>query len=224
MIQIRHSIFETNSSSTHALVYRASSRTAVVREPDKNYNVNLYGFYGDDEKNGILAVWFGTYNWDGDPCKHFRTKLAYLLTQAVSGWNFTYNDRVTDTEIKIKTQKDWDNVIENYVMKQPEIVRILDFIKEKCPNIKGFKFYWYNPQDDWELEHLYRDYKEEHNIKNKLKVPKFGDKFFEEHYDYAIGFGEVDHQSWGYLSGIEDLDTYLFDDNMWVIITNDNTY
>ena len=233
MIQIRKGVFETNSSSSHSLVYRADSRTGKNKKSDKNYNINLYDFYGDDPENGILAVSFGCYNWNGDPCTHFRTKLAYLLTQTVRGSGFEYwgNELGYDNAIKIKNQEDWDNVIENYVMKDPEILRILDFIKSKCPQIKGFKFYWYDTTDLWDLEHDYRYYKERHNIKNDLKIPPMSDSFFQNYShdifekngcDYLIGFGGADHQSYGYLSGIKDLDTYLFDNNMWVIITNDN--
>lgn len=235
MIKIRQNIFETNSSSSHSLVYKVNSCTGELAESKLNHDIQLYDFYKDDPKNGILAIHFGDYGWVGDPCDDFRSKLSYLMTQTVHGFGMTYYGNQYDesgkkiegaNEIKILTQDQWDDVIDNYVLKDPNVIRILDFIKEKCPNIKGFKFYWYNTEHDWDLE---EDYKRYYDLDYNAKIDyKLTDKFFHDYMSeyggekYLIGFGGVDHQSAGLVYGIDYLDKYLFDNNFKVIITNDN--
>lgn len=225
MINIRKNVFETNSSSSHSLVYTINEvgSDLKINTPDIDYNVDLYNFYGDNPQKGILGICFGSYGWDGDPCSNFRTKLSYLLTQICHGYGFTYYaDK--NTEIKIKSQKDWDKVIDNYVMKDSNVLKVLDFIKEKCPNIKEFKFYWYNPEQTHRIEYDYEWYKREKCIENNFKIPNINSKFFKEYKysKYLIGFGGIDHQSIGTINSSIDLEKYLFDDNLWVIITNDN--
>lgn len=237
MIKIRRNVFETNSSSTHSLAYLSGNILSEHTEEARDYEIELFKFYNDDPENGILAINFGDYGWSGDPCSDFRHKLSYLLTQIVGGYGLTYygncyddndNEIPGEKPIEIKTQKQWDEVIDKYVLTNPKITHILDFIKTKCPNIKGFKFYWYDVHRKWDLEDSYTSFKDYYDIKDDLKMPEFdlSNKFYSNNYEdkFIIGLGYCDHQSCGLLSELTDqeLDKYLFDENVWVIITNDN--
>lgn len=237
MINIRKGVFETNSSSSHSLVI-AADYDGNAKAKDLDYDVALYSFYGDDEENGILAVGFGEYGWDGDPLTSFRDKLAYLLTQNVRGYGKHYYGSATDAysenaDIRIKSQADWDEVIDKYVSKDPYILKVFDVIKAKCPNIKGFKFLWYNPKNMTDLEDDYEDYLYEKdpegyarpNRRADRRLPAFDDPFFnkfENDNKYRICFGYVDHQSSGLVYRFDDIENFLFNDSLWVIITNDN--
>lgn len=226
MIKIRKNVFETNSSSSHSLVYEVNSRTGDINKPDIDYDIHLYDFAGDDPKKGILAIHFGEYGWGSDPCDSFRSKLSYLMTQNIPGHGMEYYGNVYDKkEIRIETQEQWDEVIEKYVLTDPKIIKILDLIKEKCPHIKGFKFYWYDP-GSWDME---EDYKHYYNLRWDEKVMyNLSDEFFHDFKHkfggdrYVIGFGYVDHQSSGLVYDINYIEKYLFDNNLKVIITNDN--
>jgi len=237
MINVRKGVFETNSSSSHSLVIAADyDGNAKAKELD--YDVMLHSFYGDDEENGILAVGFGEYGWSGDPLTSFRDKLFYLLTQNVRGYGTRYYGADQDAEsensdIKINSQADWDEVIDKYVSKDPYIIKVFDVIKAKCPDIKGFKFLWCNPKDVFDLADDYEDYLlnkdpegyERPKSRKETRLPAFDDPFFDKFENdnkYRICFGYVDHQSSGLLYRFEDIENFLFNDNLWVIITNDN--
>lgn len=235
MINIRRSVFETNSSSSHSLAYAINSLTGEPREPEIDYDIDLYDFYGDNPEKGILAIHFGNYGWDGEPCDCFRKKLAYLMTQTVHGFGMTYYGNQYDQnhkridgveEIHITTQDQWDNVIEQYVLTDPNVIKILNVIKDKCPHIKGFKFYWYNTERDWDMRDDYRRY---YRLEYDDPIHyELTDTFFHDWdndfsgREYLIGFGGVDHQSSGLVYDIPYIEKYLFDNNLKVIITNDN--
>lgn len=227
MIKIRKNVFETNSSSSHSLVYTVDSRTGETDKPETTEDINLFDFYGDDPENGILGVQFGEFGWNGDPCSTFRTKLSYILTQIVGGYNFTIF-RHGKKDIDIKNQKQWDKVINEIVLTNPEVIKVLECVKKHCPEIKGFKFYWYDISNRWSIKFDYERYKSIKHIENDIEIPEMTDPFWKD-YEYGdgskhmIGLGYIDHQSTGLVHGsMSFLEKYLFDNNLWVVITNDN--
>lgn len=230
-ISIRRGVFETNSSSTHSIVLAASPATGnAIKGLGPVHDAYMAPYCGDDVENGILGLWFGNYDWDGRPLMDFRSKLSYLLTQLAAGfgWNMEYypgDDGLIGDRVEIRTQKEWDEAVELF-LKKPQVQRLLGFIKEKCPKIKGFRFYWYDPCHSYRLKEEYERYRLRNGEKGEKKIPDLGDPFFEDAdnwEDHRIGFGRIDHQSEGLIDAdIDYLDRYLFDDNMWVVITNDN--
>lgn len=227
MIKIRKNVFETNSSSSHSLVYTVDSWTGETDKPEITEGISLFDFYGDDPENGILGICFGNYGWNGDPCSTFRTKLSYILTQIVGGYDFTIY-RHGKKDIEVKNEKQWDKAINDYVLTNPEVIKVLECVKKHFPEIKGFKFYWYDINERWSIKFDYEHYKYRKNIKNDLEIPEMTDPFWKD-YDYGggskymIGFGNIDHQSVGLVNrAVSFLEKYLFDNNLWVVITNDN--
>lgn len=231
MVNIRKGTFETNSSSTHSLVYTCDSHTGLPRKPEITDEVTLYDFFGDDVKNGILAVHFGEYGWEGDPCDSFRAKLSYLLTGNTQGYGMNYNFPDGE-EVEIDTNEKWEKIINGYFLKEPMVEKILGFIRSRCPNIKGFKFYWYD-QCSYEMDDEYRRYTGKRipygtNIDYNMEDKFFHDPLHSDGNRFMVGFGFIDHQSAGLvdLSQVNDVDAflerYLFDDNLAVMITNDN--
>lgn len=112
MINIRPSVFETNSSSSHSL---------VVSKRDRGYDYDL-----PVDENGILTIPFGEFGWGPDILKTPIEKLSYLITD---NSRHCYDD----------DDKSWDELVKE-VLKNSRIQEILDTVKSHCPNIKKIVF------------------------------------------------------------------------------------
>lgn len=66
MINIRNSVFETNSSSSHSLVFSKKNR---------GYSYDL-----PVDENGVLVIPYGEFGWGPDILKTPIEKLSYLIT------------------------------------------------------------------------------------------------------------------------------------------------
>lgn len=112
MINIRHSVFETNSSSSHSLVFSKKNR---------GYNYDL-----PVDENGVLTIPFGEFGWGPDLLKTPIQKLSYLITDN-GGYHYDDNDRP------------WDSLVEE-VLANDHIQKILEMVKAHCPAIKEIVF------------------------------------------------------------------------------------
>jgi len=71
MKQIRRKVFETNSSSSHSLVYS---------KKDRGYNYDL-----PVDKDGVLTIPFGEFRWGPEILTTPMQKLSYYITDNFSG-------------------------------------------------------------------------------------------------------------------------------------------
>jgi hypothetical protein len=204
MIQIRNNVFETNSSSSHCLVYKIhpgrEKDVDVAMDERDEWNdihqnwapIQLDDNYGDDVVKGVFNIWFGQYGWVGKPVKTSRAKLAYLMTQIVGGSDLCfYPNSHSEEPIEIKTQKDWNMVIKKYVETNPSVQKVLAIVKKICPKIKKFRFSWMNWDEGWSMIwNQYRNFYIESEFKSPLGTPmdmkytpgmlSLDDKFFTE--------------------------------------------
>lgn len=203
-ISIRRGVFETNSSSTHAIVLNPRSEKGTM-----NYDIRPDAELGDDVENGFLAVHFGEYGWyhEDNPLSGFRDKLSYLLTYiAVAGneqhpymLTWTPGGKGADTS-DIENEDDWGNAIQAIMGSTPDTHKVFQLIQSKCPWVRGIKFYWYDPKKESEIQDLRKDfYSKRYLTSYKYTLPmRPGEEFFQTYKsqgggkEYAIGFGYVD--------------------------------
>lgn len=112
MVSIRNSVFETNSSSSHSLVFSKKNR---------GYSYDL-----PVDADGVLTIPFGEFGWGPDILKTPIEKLSYLITD---NGGYCYDD----------DDKSWDDLVEE-VLNNSRIQEILDIVKSHCPNIKEIVF------------------------------------------------------------------------------------
>lgn len=74
MIQIRSSVFETNSSSTHSV--------SISRKNSKYYDASSLNFFIDDNDNKV-HVKFGEFGWEIESYWSPYDKLQYIVTMLV---------------------------------------------------------------------------------------------------------------------------------------------
>jgi len=127
MLKIRNDVFETNSSSSHALVYS-----------QKNPNRIEYKLETD---NGVLTIHFRDYGWSGpESLTGFGTddllvtsndKLDYVATTLCRQLNWGDEH---DT-----THKEAEQMIAAGLVYE-ELEDLLEKIKEKCQEVKEIKF------------------------------------------------------------------------------------
>lgn len=113
MIKIRHSVFETNSSSSHSLVFSSI---------DRGYSYDL-----PVDKKGVLTIPFGEFGWGPDILRTPLQKLSYLVTDN-SQW------RIDDD-----SRKSWDDILEE-LKSNDKINEIINLVKSKCPQVKEVTF------------------------------------------------------------------------------------
>lgn len=77
MLQVRNSIFETNSSSTHSLSLRKKEIKELTKEEIKE-SLNCFL-----TKDNYIKVDLGEYNWGWDILENPAQKLKYILTKGV---------------------------------------------------------------------------------------------------------------------------------------------
>ena len=239
MIQIRKGVFETNSSSSHALVYRSKHPSKIDKEKIPYYYLT---------KDGYIQVNFGQYHWTREtPIKNWHEKLNYLMTHLAQKilsnkadpnyirkegdlsfaadylWN-TYEDK--------DAQKRWDDACK-ILDESPEVQELKELFKKYCDcEFKGFKYCWWDDElHDWDVENIF-DGRRKNTINHKFwhtyewKDSKTNWKH-NEGYEHYSGFGSIDHETLeecNMLGKIFDIgfETYLFSTDIMVIIDNDN--
>lgn len=120
MIKIRISVFETNSSSSHSLVYS---------NKDRGYCYDL-----PVDENGVLVIPFGEFGWGPEILKTPIEKLSYFITD--------HAPYIEDDD-----KMDWDELIELVLKKSEHIRDVIKIIKSNCPQVREIKFekasdYW----------------------------------------------------------------------------------
>lgn len=117
MKQIRKSIFETNSSSSHSL---------VMSKINRGYDFDL-----PVDEDGVLTIRFGEYGWGPDILRTHIDKLEYWFTDNVPGhlrWH-TAEENIQewfDKEVQILMHDKWKEQI--------------GIIMKKCPQVKSISF------------------------------------------------------------------------------------
>lgn len=112
MIKIRNSVFETNSSSSHSLVF-----SKVDRGHDYDLPV---------DENGVLTIPFGEFGWGPDILRTPLEKLSYIVTDR-GGWS--YDD----------DNKSWDEILEE-LKENDEIQQVIKIVKRNVPAVKEVTF------------------------------------------------------------------------------------
>ena len=120
MINIRNLIFETNSSSSHSLVFS-----------DKNRG---YSYDLPVDEQGVLSIPFGEFGWGPDILKTPIQKLSYFITD--------HAPYIEDDD-----KMEWDELIKLVLKKSDDIRHVIKIVKKNCPQVKEIKFekcdeYW----------------------------------------------------------------------------------
>lgn len=110
MINIRERLFETNSSSCHSI---------ILSSKDRGYDYDL-----PVDENGTFHVGFGEYGWGPEILRTPTKKISYYITDQI---NHPWND------------EDKQKVLEDFY-KKDSIIKLIDLIKSKCPQVKDVKF------------------------------------------------------------------------------------
>lgn len=111
MIQIRKSVFETNSSSSHSL---------VISKKDRGYDYDL-----PVDENGTLVIPFGWFEWGPEILKTPMEKLSY---------------KVTDLMGRCDTWHKPPKEIYKMIDENKEIQKVVHLIKHHCPQVKEVVF------------------------------------------------------------------------------------
>lgn len=112
MIKIRNSVFETNSSSSHSLVFS---------KVDRGHSYDL-----PVDENGVLTIPFGEFGWGPEILRTPLEKLSYIITDR-GGWS--YDD----------DNKPWDEILEE-LKEDAEIQQIIEIVKRNVPAVKEVTF------------------------------------------------------------------------------------
>ena len=154
MIQIRQSVFETNSSSTHSLVYKSKKPSEINKHKIPDYYLN---------KDGNLDINFGQYHWTREtPIKNWHEKLNYLMTlialEVLSGHKdpnyvvkkegydylagYCWNDYEDEN-----AQQRWNDACK--ILDESDLVKELKaLIKKYCEGeFKGFNYCWWDDNE-----------------------------------------------------------------------------
>ena len=112
MINIRPSVFETNSSSSHSLAFSKKER----------------GWSSDlpVDENGVLTIPFGEFGWGPAILRTPIEKLSYLVTD---NGGYCYDD----------DEKSWESILEE-VMDSDFIQNVIAIVKQQCPKVKEVVF------------------------------------------------------------------------------------
>lgn len=109
---IRHSVFETNSSSVHSIIFRNGS--GCKHETPEGY-VKEWLADGD----GNIFVKPGEYGWSGPVVEGIYQKISYLMTMMLDNfkwdWNATNDDghgRTVEEQIELlEADKGWQELV-----------------------------------------------------------------------------------------------------------------
>jgi len=240
MIQIRKGVFETNSSSSHALVYR-SKNPSIIDPTDK-----IQYYYAD--KEGYIPVNFGKYDWTREtPLKRWYEKLNYLMTHIAlkvlsdkkdpnyirKKNDLSYADHYLWNDYEDKeAQKRWEDACK-ILDESIEVTELKELFKKYCNfDFKGFKYYWWDDTlNDYELDNIF-DGRRKNTINHKFwhKYDWVDSRWGHPNnkgWEHFSGFGSIDHQSleeYNLIYHINNIgyETYLFSDDIMIIIDNDN--
>lgn len=113
MKQIRNSVFETNSSSSHSI--------CVSKKKGLGWNNTL-----PVDSNGNLHIKFGEFGWGPEILSTPLEKIEYYCTDNVG--TLRWNEK-----------KSWNDLIYEY-KNNSEIQELIKIIKENCPNVKDVVF------------------------------------------------------------------------------------
>ena len=237
MIQIRSNIFETNSSSTHCLVYRSKEPSKIDRDKIPDFYLN---------KDGTWDIHFGQYHWTREtPIRNYHEKLNYLMThiahEVLSGhkdpsYKLSRHDSDFCDEYLFNNYEDknaqqrWNDACK--ILDESDLVKeIKSLLTKHCEGeFKGFNYCWWDDDkiSSWDIEGFFK------NQPNIINHPFWHKYNFEDEYGFKhtegveafSKFGAIDHQSME--NGIYDLikeigfETYLFSSDIMVIIDHDN--
>ena len=156
MFKVRNNVFETNSSSSHSLVYS-----------QKNPNRIEYKLQTD---NGILTIHFRDYGWCGpDSFDGFGTddilassnyKLDYVMTRLCRHLNWGEEHDPTHEEAKIM-------ISNGAIYEVDEAAELLEKIQKLCPEIKEIRFELNEYGDPFgSIDHESRDLLDGENLIN----------------------------------------------------------
>lgn len=237
MIKIRQNVFETNSSSTHSLVYRSKKPSEI----DKH---KIPDFYLNDD--GTWNINFGQYHWTREtPIKNWHEKLNYLMVhiawevllgkqdpnyKIAKGDLDFYNDYLWNNYNDENAQQRWNDACK-ILDDSPQVYELKELFKKYCESeFKGFNYCWWDNTElsDYDVEDIFE------NQPNTINHPFWHDYNYvdENGWKQPAGvnafskFGSIDHQS------MEDIlydlikeigfETYLFSSDIMVIIDHDN--
>jgi hypothetical protein len=237
MIQIRQSVFETNSSSTHSLVYKSKNPSEIDKHKIPDYYLN------DDWTWNIN---FGQYHWTNEvPLKRWHEKLNYLMTIIAFKLLCNFKDPnyvLAEDESDYHANYLWNSYEdENAQQRWDEACKILDksvevqelkaLVAKHCEcKFEGFNYCWWdaNKISRYAVEDVFE------NELNTINHPFWHDSEYEDKYGYHqpegceafSKFGSIDHQSME--DSLYDLikeigfETYLFSSDIMIIIDHDN--
>lgn len=86
--QVRRSVFETNSSSSHSLTLGKAALVAPM-------------LFQSERELGVVEVPLGRFGWEQDTYNAFHDKLSYVVTQIATMLNLHYDMEQSEARAKL---------------------------------------------------------------------------------------------------------------------------
>ena len=190
MIKIRNNVFETNSSSSHSLVYKHPNAKNWQNKCYYKKGESEFWYGWDDENKGYLTINFEGYGWQRkEVIKSFEEKLNYLMTYfareylsnkfdeefIVEEGNEWYKSYLYNNYDDEKANERWNKackLLEEY----EEVKKVMAILKDYDPNFKGFKYKWWSELDDNDVKNdskssCFEELKPETNLLEDISHP-----------------------------------------------------
>lgn len=191
---IRESVFETNSSSTHTVVLRN----------DIAYHYNEYLCFPVDLNEDKILIHIRTYGWEHDWLCFPIEKVAYLISYAAENcMHELWRDEQFHAKY-IEPIEDWDQK-EQFIL--GEINRRLNDI----PNDSDSQCW----KDLYELIDLVKQYNDCKAPEVKLECDRYGYGV-----DHQSNYGTI--EKFLSFNNVDSLRDFIFNDQYWLRISNDN--
>lgn len=193
-VNIRESVFETNSSSTHTVVLRNDIAC--------HYNDRLY--FPVDFNDNKIVIRMRSYNWEHDWLSFPTEKIGYLFSYAANNCsNKLWNDKQYYAKY-IEPIEDWD---------QKEQV-VLDEINRRLNDVP-------NDSDSQCWKDLYElvDLVKQFNV-NKAPDVRLESDSYGYNVDHQSNYGTI--EKFLRFNNVDSLRDFIFNDQYWLRISNDN--
>ena len=193
-VNIRESVFETNSSSTHTVVLRS----------DLAYQYDDHLYFPVDLNDNKIVIRIRSYNWEHDWLSSPSEKIGYLFSYAATNCsNALWSDQQYCAKY-IEPIEDWD---------QKEQV-VLDEINRRLNDVP-------NDSDSQCWKDLYElvDLVKQFNV-NKAPDVRLESDSYGYNVDHQSNYGTI--EKFLKFNNVDSLRDFIFNDQYWLRISNDN--
>ena len=190
MIKIRNNVFETNSSSSHSLVYKHPNAKNWQDKAFYKKGESEFWYGWNDEDEGYITINFEDYGWQRkEVIKSYKEKLNYLLTYFAQECLYNKFDETLPKDEEHKWRNEylyndyndekgnerWNEACQ-ILNEYEETKKVMAILKEYDPRFKGFKYKWWSELDDNDVKNdsqsdYFENMKPETNLLNDITHP-----------------------------------------------------